>query len=341
MAWTETADATDEHFHPRNDDPWWNESSFITFRIPDRKLMGLIYYYFRPNQNTATAGPMIWDPTGETFYTMAHNGFTQHMPIPPDADMSDFKLDNGFTVEMLEPQQRYRFTYDSPGCTYDLIFTSSYAPHYMRFDKKKGEVDAGMFDFVKDVPGDITTGHYEHYGRMNGTLELNGEHIEVRDAVVFRDRTWGPRKIMQNMDRPRGGYSLGMGSDDNAFTTFAISDLHWQNDPVEGTRDPITSGFYVKNGVGATIVSGSRQRLCGPTGRPVGEIIDATDDMGRTLHAEGEIVTALEWPNLYNDCATYWCYEQWTFDGHTAAPGELQDWMMTRHHRKWMQERSG
>src|SRR5688572_14640488 len=75
MVWTETANVADEHFHPRTDDPWWNEASFITFRIPERKLMGLLYYYLRPNQNTANAGPMIWDPSGEDFYTMAHNGF--------------------------------------------------------------------------------------------------------------------------------------------------------------------------------------------------------------------------------------------------------------------------
>lgn len=340
MVWTETATIADEHFHPRTDDPWWNEASFITFRIPERKLMGLLYYYMRPNQNTATAGPLIWDPSGEDFFTMAHNGFTQHMPIPPDADMANFKLDNGFSVEMLEPQQRYRFTYDSPGCTYELVFIASYEPHYMRFDKKKNDVDAGMFDFVRDAPGDVTTGHYEHYGRMNGTLQLNGEHIDVVDSVAFRDRTWGPRKIMQNMDRPRGGYSLGMGSDDNAFITFAISDLPWDDDPVDGTSDPITSGFYVKNGIGSTIVGGNRQRLSGSDGRPVGEIIDAHDELGRELHAEGEIITVLKWPNLYNDCAAHWCYEQWAFDGHTAAPGELQDWMMTRHYRKWLQERS-
>jgi hypothetical protein len=36
MAWTEEASAVDEVFHPRNDDPWWNEASYVSFRIPER-----------------------------------------------------------------------------------------------------------------------------------------------------------------------------------------------------------------------------------------------------------------------------------------------------------------
>jgi hypothetical protein len=36
---------------------------------------------------------------------------------------------------------------------------------------------------------------------------------------------------------------------------------------------------------------------------------------------------------------TYWCYENWTFDGHDDAPGELQDWMMGRQFTSWI--RSG
>lgn len=55
MPWSNDAALSDEGFHPRTDDPWWNESSFITFRIPERRLFGIIYFYFRPNQNTAMA----------------------------------------------------------------------------------------------------------------------------------------------------------------------------------------------------------------------------------------------------------------------------------------------
>lgn len=57
MVWSEVINPADDSFHPRNADPWWNEASYISFRVPERDLMGLLYFYFRPNQNTAMGGP--------------------------------------------------------------------------------------------------------------------------------------------------------------------------------------------------------------------------------------------------------------------------------------------
>jgi hypothetical protein len=47
----------------------------------------------------------------------------------------------------------------------------------------------------------------------------------------------------------------------------------------------------------------------------------------------------LKWHSPYGGVMTYWCYENWTFDGHDDAPGELQDWMMGRQFTSWI--RSG
>ncbi len=62
MAWSNEVSADDDRLHSRSTDPWWNESSFTTFRIPGRKLLGILYHYVRPNQNTVMAGPWIVDP---------------------------------------------------------------------------------------------------------------------------------------------------------------------------------------------------------------------------------------------------------------------------------------
>jgi hypothetical protein len=339
MAWTETVAVADDLFHPRTDDPWWNEASYITFRVPERDLIGLLYFYFRPNQNTVMGGPIIWDPTGLTLATTAHNGWAWHMPIPDGAEMFNFGLVNGFNCETIDTQKEHRYTYASPGCEFDLRFTASYPPHYMKFDRKNNDVDAGMYDWVRDVEGEITTGHYEHFGRMNGSVILNGETIAVENAVTFRDHTWGPRQIIPNMDRMRVAYSLGMGDDENAFNTFATCPLPWQEDPVDGVTDRITSGFYVKDGVGASIVAGTRRRKNADDGRPLGEVIEARDELGRTLQAESRTVAALEWPNFMGDFASFWSYQVWDFDRFTDAGGELQEAFMARHFRKWMLER--
>jgi hypothetical protein len=68
-------------------DPYWNESSWFSFSIPERKFHGFIYYFFRPNMNLLVGGPAIWDPSG------CHS-------------------------------KRYRIRYDKLGCQIDLEWTA-------------------------------------------------------------------------------------------------------------------------------------------------------------------------------------------------------------------------
>ena len=39
MVWSEVVNIKDDNFHPRNNDPWWNEASYISFRVPERDLI--------------------------------------------------------------------------------------------------------------------------------------------------------------------------------------------------------------------------------------------------------------------------------------------------------------
>jgi len=339
MAWSQDVNPLDDKFHPRNDDPWWNESSFITFRVPERKLMGLLYFYFRPNQNHVMAGPMIWDDTGDEFSTCLHTGWDWHMPIPQGADMFDFTLENSFAIETIEPLVSYRHTYDAPGCSFDLTYTADREPYYMKM--ADGEVNTGMADFIQEVKEPVPTGHYEQYGLMNGTLVVNGETVDVVDAAVLRDRSWGPRKTIQPMNKWRGSYCFARGSAHNAFNLFSLNQTPWEQDPIEGTTEKVVSGFYVRDGVEGSLVDGTHRAERGPDGRPLRQIIDAVDHLGRELHAESELVSFVKWHSLYGDYMAFWCYSDWTFDGHTRAPGEVQDYFMCRHYSKWMRQKRG
>ena len=49
----------------------------------------------------------------------------------------------------------------------------------------------------------------------------------------------------------------------------------------------------------------------------------------------------VKWHSLYGDYMAFWCYSDWTFDGHTRAPGEVQDYFMCRHYSKWMRQKRG
>lgn len=337
MGWSNAVHVTDEGFHPRPADPWWNESSFISFRVPERELLGAIYFYFRPNQNTAMAGAWFADPSGDEMSTCLYDGWDWHLPIPEGADMFDFELENGFSVQTVETQHSYRHTYQADGCKFDLTFTADRRPCYMHSDP--GEVNLGMSQFIQNV-AEHATGHYEQSGVMNGTLQLGSEVIDVVDAAVIRDRSWGPRRTLRRDRKPRGAYLFARADRDHCFQAFAMSDLPWEEDPIIGTTERVVSGFYVKDGIEGRLVSGTRQVLSrSADGKPMHESITAVDEHGRTLKAEGRLVSALKWHSYLGGIMAYWCYHEWTLDGRPDVPGESQDWFANQHYSKWMRER--
>lgn len=341
MTWTTTIDPSDDSFHPRTDDPWWNESSFLTFRVPERNLMGMLYHYFRPNQNTFMGGPFIWDDTGADMSTCLFTGWDWHQPIPEGAEMFDHRLESTFECRTIKPFEEYRYLYDGLECKYDLVYRASREPYYQReVEGSKDEVRDGMADLMTDAKGDVTTGHYEQYGVMNGTLEIYGERVELRDSVCLKDRSWGPRKVLIPMDKKRVGYASAMASPDHAFHVWAISDLPWDEDPMVDTTEGIVSGYYVKDGERGEVLSGTRRCLeRGEDGRPVREVIEATDTLGRELYAEGESTgCVLRWPGCYGDYMVFIVLMKYTLGDATDVPGEVQDYHAFRTYRRFMLE---
>jgi hypothetical protein len=332
MPWSNDITVADEKFHPRTDDPWWNESSFVSLRIPERELLLVLYFYFRPNQNTAMGGPWIVDPHGDDWATC--NGFDWHMPIPEGADMYDFELESGLSVRTIGPQHSYRYGYTSEGCDFDLTFIADRPPVAMRADE-----NVNMGDYIQDV-NEVSVGHYEQTGVINGLLNVGGESIRVVDAAAIRDRTWGPRKLLAAQRKVRGCYIFARADTDNSFSLFAGTDVPWEDDPILGTTERITSGFYTEDGVMAQIVGGTRKVVeRDELGRPMREVLDAVDELGRTFHAEGEIHCHLKWNTMFGGVVMYWCYEQWTING-KPAPGELQEWFMWQHFSTFMRAQS-
>jgi hypothetical protein len=337
MSWTDHINPADHNFHPRTDDPWWNESSFITFKLPERNMMGMIYHYFRPNERTATGGPWLWDASGADMSVILHYGWDVHMPIPEGADMFDVALPNGLTMQTIEPQKSVRYTYRSVGCEFDLTYVAAREPYYSKLTRS-GEAIAGVSDLVKQIPGELTTGHYEQFGYTNGHIVVNGEDIDVVDSLTMNDRSWGPRPMLGYMHKTRVGYSSAAVSPDHAFHIWATSELPWDEDPVQDTTETIRGGFYVKDGMVGELVGGTRQITeRGEDGRPIREIIEAHDHLGRTMHAEGVGWNALRWPGVYGNYIFFAAGATWTLDGVPGTVGEIQDYMLFRTYRLYMQ----
>jgi hypothetical protein len=314
----------DDYFHPRPaDEPFWNEASWFSFMVPERDIAGFVYLYHRPNIGYTVAGVAAWDPSGSENYDCLLYDWGEAYRTPEGAEMFDFALDNGLRVELLEPLRRYRFTYRGQNgfnadVALDLTFTASCPPH-----------NAGM-------PGGLDEwgkGHYDQLGRMNGTLALDGEVIEV-DCVAQRDRSWGVRNIVNN---PRGQMIWGVG-ETSSFHALAVSFRKPDEDPVLGTAEDVIIGYYLKDGEYGDIVQGSGGTITvterDATGRPLSYRIAATDSLGRRLEAVGRVRNILNWQG-YSWLITFWSLVEWEVDGQIAL-GEGQDYWPLHHSRTFM-----
>jgi len=330
MGWSDEINEADEHFHPKSPDPYWSENTLFGFTVPERNICGFIYWYFRPNMNLVVAGPAMWDHTGEDVYNCLYYGWDQHLAIPEGADMYDFTLSNSLSAKMITPQQEYHLAYDRHGFKLDLVWTAYLEPHYMKL-QKGGDVDPGIANWVaKD--GDFSVGHYEQAGHFKGTVEYEGEVLEI-DCGALRDRGWGPRHA-DVADPLRAGWPYVFASPESGWHLYdPQTTLSFDEDPIEGTTETVTTGFYVRDGVKARVVSGTRKAERGRDGRVLSQEIRATDELGRELHAVGETVNWLKWP-INSDIINWWSMVRWEYDGQVVY-GEDQDFMTFRHYRRY------
>ena len=294
----------DDEFHaPGGDDPYWTETCWFTFTVPERRLSGQFYPFFRTNQRVLAAGVFFWDEFGTTLADACYARQFWHLP-QPDEPLSDICLPNGIAYRCTEPQRRWELSYDDPdtddpelGVSARLTFTAVARPNYL------GE------------------SHLDQPGRYQGVVRLFGERVVV-DAYGFRDRSWGPRSQfglgIHGTESVHGGYSYATASERDAFHAITMD---------FGGDSVAIHGYVLRDGTWSKVVSGSRSvtRRHEPSGHPETVTLDLVDELGRRLHAEGRCLNGLGFllnPNLY----TVNCLTEWSFDGLTAYGEDHDNW---------------
>lgn len=307
-----------DYFHDAGDDPYWNESGLFMFQVPDRNLSGFVYFYHRPNMKYSVGGVGVWNGDGENIYDCLYHEWSRQVPLPAGAQMYDFTLENGLTVACKEPLSSYRIEYHNDGCDLELDWNAIMAVHPSGLPQQGAVWGAGR---------------YEQAGRAVGTLRVDDGDYEI-DWWSCRDHSWGSRKWT---NQPRTHFPWAIASPRSAFQVLGFSPLESADDPVAGVTDNVVTGWYIRDGEVATLVSGERTVERGPDGRPLRTRILALDDRGRTLDTVGECRNHLLWtgyPHLWQ----WWCLTKWTFDGHEAW-GEEQDILPSQDLRRFMRRR--
>ena len=277
----------DRFYDGRDDNPYWNESVWFSVSVPERRMHGLIQYYFRPNMGMLNGGPVRWDPSGTFQWNCLYYNWSHLQAMPKGSQKFDMTARNSLTVQVIEPLERYTIRYDKDGVVYDLAWRAIGPIHELRTGDP-GQQQTARF-------------HIEQPGRMSGLIRLDGKDIPI-DCFSMRDTSYGPRDYES---LAVGGYFWGIAAD-SAFHAIAMGE----------TAQKVIGGFLWKDGELASLASGTRRIAEYGRYGPSRCVFDAIDTKGRTIHAEGAIDEGLIFTG-YTDHTVVWSLAEWDWGGTT------------------------
>jgi hypothetical protein len=287
--------SVDDEFHAPDQNPWYLETFWFSYHVPERNLEGYIYTKFYPNQRIYGGGALLWDDSAYLPWEILYYDLQWHLPWPTDLKtLRDCALPNGTSLRCLEPLKKYHVTYKSPEHEVDIVWDAVLPA----FSQPRGNVPY------------LFSGHIDHPGRATGTIRLHDETIEV-DCIAQRDRSWGPR-----LENPtlRMGYCHAVQSARNGFLVIT--------NPTD-SGDTFVSGYRMKDGELGHFVSGERLLERDANGNPTRSVLRGKDDKGRSFEAVGTVLNRVGFlpsTGIYNVLSL----TRWEFDGVTGY-GEDQD----------------
>lgn len=278
----------DRFYDDPGDNPYWNESAWFSFSVPQRRLHGFIQYYFRPNMGMLNGGPVMWDPSGTYSWNCLYYNWSHLQAIPAGSHKFDMTAKNSLSVKILEPLTRYAIRYDNEDFELDLLWSAIGPMHELK-SQDRGQQATQKF-------------HMEQPGRMTGTVMRDGEVFPI-DCFSMRDTSYGPRDYSSTAS---GGYFWGIAAD-SAFHAIAKG---------EGREQHVIGGFIWREGELSSLVSGVRKVEDYGHYGPRDVTFDATDMLGRTIHASGHIDDGLIFTG-YTDHTVVWSLLRWDWNGVT------------------------
>lgn len=286
------------------DSPYWNESVWFSFSIPERRIHGSIQYYFRPNMGMLNGGPIMWDPSGTFQWNCLYYNWSHLQALPPGAQKFDMTANNSLSVKVLEPLARYLIRYDNEGFQMDLEWEAIGPVHDFQ------SADEGAKSVAKF--------HIEQPGRIRGTVRREGEEFAI-DCFSMRDVSYGPREYGSLR---RGGYFWGIAAD-SAFHAIAIG---------EGDEQKVVGGFIWRDGELGSLASGIRRVTKYGRFGPAEVLFEARDKLGRTISATGLVDEGLIHTG-YTDHTVVWSLTEWDWEG-VSHWGDNQEFCPAVHFRR-------
>jgi hypothetical protein len=291
----------DDMYHPpESADPWWTETVWFSWMVPERNLLGYWYAVFRANLGVTFGGVLVVDDTAVLPWEIPVFDWHWHEPMPAHVDLRDLDVMGGMKLQCVEPGKTFRFGYHNDDLEIDLEFRALMQPMLTR----------------QEPPFNHGT-HVDQPGRVRGRMVLHGDEVDV-DCIAMRDRSWGVRAPRR---QPKLGYCHATAGPDSSFLAITVE---------RRGHDGLVAGYLMRDGQWAKLVSGQRETERDARGRPARVHIEALDELGRALEAHGTTVSRQVF-TAYPDMFCWNSLARWEYDDQVAW-GEDQDiW----HPRRW------
>ena len=303
----------DDLLHPEKNrqvrDNSLTETQYFGFSVPEEQIQGVSYLWHHPNLGLVTGGLYVWQGDKHTAAAAELCGYTDFMS---DAalknDLHNYRFENGYGVEILEPLKRLHMTYSDP--------------------VRKNSVDL-VFDAIAPPAMFGDGNHFEQPMKVSGELVLRGKRYEV-DCHCIRDRSWAKPRREDNMPLPPVSWMTGVFNKDFAFCCN-VFDQASQNTELAGTvfampeEKTLAAGWVFRNGRISEVVS-AKKRIVREPGTLLAKIVDleVTDEQGQTIIIHGKrLHTSFPW-HIWPTLNVVVCAMQWECEGMTTY-GENQE----------------
>ncbi|MET0660265.1 MAG: hypothetical protein ABW110_19145 [Steroidobacteraceae bacterium] len=315
------ATAADDMLHPEQNRPVTGDSltetQYLGFSVPEHNIHALGYIWHHPNLGVVTGGLMAW--RGIKRFQIAAELFDMrafHNDKVLQNDLHDVRLDNSYSVKVIEPMKHLRMSYK---------------------DEARG--NSAEVDFTAVTPGVMfgTGGHFEQGLRAQGKLGLRGQSYDV-DTYPVRDRSWAKLRPEAPNAFPPVSWMTGwfgedfifncnlmdhVGSCPQASGAFAV--------PVERA---LNGGWIARHGRITRVASAHKviERDM-ETLLPRKVKLHLTEDDGRETLLHGQLIASCPWavwPNIHSNITLM----RWTM-GDRVGHGDCQDILWTDFVNTW------
>lgn len=297
--------------HPQakevNGAPALTETQYFGFSVPEEQIHAATYLWHHPNLGVVSGGVFVVQ--GLKTHALQSEIFDWRNFMSDDVladDLWDYRFDNGYHVQTIEPLKRHRVRYVD--------------------DTRQNALDIETEALME--PMLVQTGmHFEQAMRVRGEVTLRGKTYEV-DCAHVRDRSWGQARSEQHVPSPPMDWMTGVFDDDFTFgcTAYDHPDLNpdWKGHLEVPGGDPSKGGWIYRDGTLVPVVT-TRKRMHHDyrTMMPTMVEMVLTDATGRDYDIRGEVTAANRyglWPNV----DAWLCLVRWECGGQVCH-GDLQE----------------